>query len=177
MSPRLYCGIDPGIGGAVGLVRDDGGFAGVFDMPTVTATTGRRQADFAHLAAILREHGPAFVLVERVGPRPGEGAVGAFAFGHTFGGILGTLAALAVSHDVIQPATWKRKAGIPPGADKRASVQAAIRLLPDAAPHLSRVKDDGRAEALLLARQAWERAREGWPKSLASLPSGPVGSL
>ena len=154
---RLFCGIDPGVSGAVGLVREDGTFAAVHDMPTLPTTTGRRQVDFARLAAILREHGPAFVLVERVGPRPGEGAVGAFAFGHTFGGILGTLAALAVSHDVVQPASWKRRAGIPPGADKRASIVTAVRLLPDASAHLSRVKDDGRAEALLLARQAWER--------------------
>lgn len=157
MSQRLFCGIDPGIAGAVGFVEEGGRFAAVVDMPTQPTTTGRRQVDFAALAAILREHGPAFVLVERVGPRPHEGAVGAFAFGHTFGGILGTLAALAVSHDVVQPATWKRRAGIPPGADKRASIATAARLMPEAAPHLARFKDDGRAEALLLARQAWER--------------------
>lgn len=153
----MFAGIDPGIGGAVGIVFDDGGFAAVHDMPTLPTTTGRRQVDFASLAAILRDCGPSFVLVERVGPRPNEGAVGAFAFGHTFGGILGTLAALCLSHDVIQPATWKRHAGIPPGADKRASIATAARLLPEAVPHLTRVKDDGRAEALLLALQAWER--------------------
>jgi crossover junction endodeoxyribonuclease RuvC len=157
---RLFCGIDPGVSGAVGIIGEHGRFCAVYDMPTMPTTTGRRQVDFAALAAILREHAPAFVLVERVGPRPGEGAVGAFAFGHTFGGILGTLAALALSHDVIQPASWKRRAGIPPGADKGASIATAVRLLPDAAPHLSRVKDDGRAEALLLALQAWERRRE-----------------
>lgn len=158
MSPRLFAGIDPGVSGAVGLVRDDGSFAAVHDMPTQPTTTGRRQVDFARLAAILREHGPlAFVLVERVGPRPREGAVGAFAFGHTYGGILGALAALALPHDVVQPAAWKRRAGIPSGADKRASITTAARLLPEAVPHLTRMKDDGRAEALLLALQAWER--------------------
>ena len=154
---RLFCALDPGVSGAVGFVGEAGQFVAVFDMPTLTTTTGRRQVDFARLAAILREHGPAFVLVERVGSRPGEGAVGAFAFGMTYGGILGTLAALALPHDVVQPASWKRRAGIPPGADKRASIQAAIRLLPDAASQLTRVKDDGRAESLLMALQAWER--------------------
>ena len=104
--------------------------------------------------------GPVLCLVERVGPRPGEGAVGAFAFGHTFGGIMATLATLALPHDVIQPASWKRRAGIPPGADKGASIATAKRLLPDAATYLTRIKDDGRAEALLLAVQAWER-RQG----------------
>lgn len=161
MSPHLYAGIDPGIAGAVGLVHEDGSFAAVVDMPTLTTTTGRRQIDLAALAAILREHGPTFVLVERVGSRPGEGAVGAFAFGLSYGGILGVLAALAMPHDVIQPATWKRHAGIPPGADKRVSIATAKRLLPTAVPHLTRVKDDGRAESLLLALQAWERRQGG----------------
>ena len=156
MRPRpLYLGIDPGVGGAIGAINADGGFHSVHDMPTTATTTGRRQIDPAALAEMLRQHGPAFVLVERVGPRPGEGAVGAFAFGQTYGGILAVLAALALPHDVIQPASWKRRAGIPPGSDKRASVATAKRLLPEAAPHLTRVKDDGRAESLLLALQAW----------------------
>ncbi len=159
MKPRLYAGIDPGVLGAVGLVREDGGFHAVHDMPTLTTTTGRRQIDFAALATILRDHAPAFVLVERVGSRPGEGAVGAFAFGLSYGGILGTLGALALPHDVVQPASWKRRAGIPPGAPKAASIAQALRLLPDAASHLARKKDDGRAEALLLALQGWERRR------------------
>lgn len=157
--PRFFAGIDPGVNGAVGLVREDGSFAAVLDMPTLTATTGRRQIDPAGLAGILREHAPRFVLVERVGPRPGEGAVGAFAFGQTYGGILAVLATLGMPHDVVMPANWKRKAGIPPGAPKDASIAQALRLLPDAAPHLSRKKDDGRAEALLLALQGWEKRR------------------
>lgn len=157
MTPRLFAGIDPGLSGGVGLVREDGTFVAVLDMPTLPNTTGRRQVDAAALAATLREHGPAFCLVERVGPRPGEGAVGAFAFGMGYGCILAVLAALSIPHDVVQPATWKRRAGIPPGATKGVSITTAKRLLPDAAPFLARIKDDGRAEALLLAMQAWER--------------------
>jgi crossover junction endodeoxyribonuclease RuvC len=158
MKPKaLFLGIDPGVSGALGFVRDDGNFAAVADMPTLPTTTGRRMIDASALASIIRQHPPAFALVERVGPRPGEGAVGAFSFGHTFGSILAVLAVLGVPHDVVQPAVWKRKAGIPPGADKRASITTAKRLLPGACSHLERVKDDGRAEALLLAVQAWER--------------------
>lgn len=153
----LFAGIDPGVGGAIGFVDQHGAFAGTHDMPVTLATTGRRQIDPAGLAAILRDTCPDFALVERVGPRPGEGAVGAFAFGQTFGIILGVLAALQIPHDVIQPAVWKRETGIPPKADKRASIAAALRLLPGAAPYLKRQKDDGRAEALLLALQAWQR--------------------
>ena len=67
MKTRLYAGIDPGVSGAVGFVLADGSFSDVLDMPTLATTTGRRQIDFAALAAILRDHAPAFVLVERVG--------------------------------------------------------------------------------------------------------------
>jgi crossover junction endodeoxyribonuclease RuvC len=71
------------------------------------------------------------------------------------------LAVLGVPHDIVQPASWKRRAGIPPGAGKGCSIATACRLLPAAAPQLTRVKDDGRAEALLLAWQAWERFSSG----------------
>lgn len=153
----LFLGIDPGIGGAIGVVNEAGQFVVVHDMPTLPTTTGRRQVDAAALAHLLRDLCPAFALVERVGARPGEGAVGAFAFGHTFGSITAVLAALAMPYDLVQPAAWKRRAGIPPGADKGVSIATAKRLLPAAAGCLARVKDDGRAEALLLAMQAWER--------------------
>lgn len=153
----LYAGIDPGLAGAVGFVSASGAFHVVADMPVLPTSTGRRVLDPAGLANLLRQYQPAFVLVERVGVRPGEGATGAFSFGHTFGGILGVLGTLELPHDLIQPAVWKRKAGIPAGADKAASVLTAKRLLPAAAPSLARIKDDGRAEALLLALQAWER--------------------
>lgn len=149
----IVAGIDPGLDGAVGFL-DGGRLHALEDMPTVISTTGRRVVDFHRLAAILRDRAPAFVLVERVGPRPGEGAVGAFQFGHTFGGILATLAALGIPYDLVQPQVWKRRAGIPPAADKRCSIATAKRLLPEAAPLLYRVRDDGRAEALLIAMQA-----------------------
>lgn len=49
--------------------------------------------------------------------------------------------------------TWKRRAGIPAGAIKGVSVATCKRLLPDAAAHLTRIKDGDRAEALLLTLQ------------------------
>lgn len=157
MSSQLFAGIDPGLAGAVGLIDDSGEFVAVHDTPVLLTTTGRKALDAHALAEILRQHGPVFALVERVGPRPGEGAAGGFSFGFSFGAILGVLGALGLPHALIQPAVWKRRAGIPPRSDKRASILAAKRILPGAAQHLARVKDDGRAEALLLAIQARQR--------------------
>lgn len=148
------CGIDPGLAGAIAFISDRGEFVAVYDMPTLKATTGRRQVDPHALAGILREHSPAFTLLERVGVRPGEGAVGAFGFGQSYGVVLGILAALELPHAAILPATWKRNAGVPSGAQKSASIAIAKQLVPTAASHLMRVKDDGRAEAILLAFDA-----------------------
>ncbi len=153
----IFCGIDPGLTGAIGFLDAQGRFVAVADLPVLPSTAGRKCVDYVALAGILRQYKPAFTLAERVGPRPGEGAVGAFGFGATYGGIMAVLATLRLPHDIVQPATWKRKAGIPAGAAKGVSIATAKRLLPDAAPSLTRVKDDGRAEALLLAYQAWER--------------------
>jgi len=142
----------------VGFVHADGGFHSVHDMPIQMTTTGRRAVDFAALAEILREHKPAFTLVERVGSRPNEGAVGAFSFGMSYGGIIAVLAVLALPHGVIQPATWKRRAGIPAGAPKGVSVAVCKQVLPTTASRLTRIKDDGRAESLLLALQSRARS-------------------
>ena len=154
MSAKVFCGIDPGLTGAVAFLREGGEILDVVDMPVQTTSTGRKQIDGAELAAILVRYLPSFVLLERVGARPGEGAVGAFAFGHGLGVIQGALAALAIPHQLVQPAVWKRAAGIPAGAPKAASITTCSQLIPSSSAHLRLVKHHGRAEALLLARHA-----------------------
>lgn len=158
---NIACGIDPGLGGAVAFIGEDPADALVFDMPTVMTTTGRRQIDAAALADLLREHGPALTLVEKVSARPGEGAVGAFSFGHTLGSIVGVLGALALPYSLVTPVAWKRKAGLPARAPKEASIAACMCVLPQVRPHLARVRDHGRAEALLIALQARSRVLPG----------------
>lgn len=148
----LICGIDPGVSGAVGFLTERGEFVRVFDMPVYETTTGRRQIDPVELASILMQQRPLRCVLERVNARPGEGAVGAFSFGHSLGVIQGVLGALGFPYELVQPAVWKRKAGIPPGAGKGASIATAKQQIPSAAAALTLVKHDGRAEALLLAR-------------------------
>ena len=149
---QLICGIDPGLAGGIAFLTDAGGFRYVCDMPVVVGTTGRKQIDGLGLAAILRRLPPVICTIERVGPRPGEGPTGAFAFGHGLGVIQGVLASLELPYQFVQPATWKRAAGIPAGATKGVSITVAKQLIPGAADHLFLKKHDGRAEALLIAR-------------------------
>lgn len=145
------CGVDPGLTGAIVFLSPDGELLAVVDMPTLTSTTGRREVNAAGLADLMRCHPDATVTVERVGPRPGEGAVGAFAFGHGFGTVLAVLATLGHPVRLVQPAVWKRWAGIPAGAPKDAAVAVAARMVPQAAQHMTLKKHHGRADAVLLA--------------------------
>jgi hypothetical protein len=149
---RRYLGIDPGLAGALALLDEDGTLLDVVDMPTLAEGTGGRRAINAPLLAVqLRAWAPSQAFCEFVGARPGEGAVGAFSFGRCRGVIEGTLGTLAVPVDMIAPAWWKRRVGIPPGADKKDAARSeAIRRWPGMADKFARKKDDGRAEAALI---------------------------
>jgi crossover junction endodeoxyribonuclease RuvC len=99
------------------------------------------------LAAIIRRWRASHAYVEYVGARPGEGAVGAFAFGRSRGVVEGVLGACGVPATTIAPASWKRALGLSL-ASKDASRSEAIRRC---AELFARVKDDGRAESALIA--------------------------
>jgi crossover junction endodeoxyribonuclease RuvC len=79
--------------------------------------------------------------------------VGAFAFGRSKGVIEGVMAALGVPVGFLTPSAWKRLVGIAPGKEgaKGAARSEAIRRWPAQAGLFAHVKDDGRAEAALIA--------------------------
>ena len=102
------------------------------------------------------------VLIEWVGVRPGEGAVGAFAFGRSRGVCEGVCAGLSLPVQFITSPQWKRLHGIPPGKEgaKDAARSKAIARWPSRADLFKRVKDDGRAEAALIAATAFMMGAE-----------------
>jgi crossover junction endodeoxyribonuclease RuvC len=73
------------------------------------------------------------------------------------------MAALGVPIQFLTPPTWKRLIGIAPGKDgaKDAARSEAIRRWPSKANLFSRVRDDGRAEACLIAVAGIQRERNG----------------
>ncbi len=150
----LVIGIDPGLGGALALLTSDGVLIDIDDMPVLAdGAAGRRAINAPLLAARVRAWGAGQAFCELVGPRPGEGAVGAFGFGRSRGVIEGTLGALSVPVEMVAPAWWKRRIGIPAGKDgtKDLARSEAIRRWPVMADRFARKKDDGRAEAALIA--------------------------
>lgn len=163
-------GIDIGSKGAVALLTPAGDLLeGRRHMPTLRdGPKGRPNVSAALLADIVFRMKAATAYVEFVGARPGEGAVGAFAFGRSRGVIEGICGAAGVRLAFLTPACW-RTVGIPPGREgaKDAARSEAIRRWPGHAATFGRIKDDGRAEAF--ARGVWVDAefrgrvhRTGW---------------
>ncbi len=65
--------------------------------------------------------------------------------------IEGVLASAGVPVRLITPAGWKRSVGLATGKNKDASRAEAIRRWPGNADLFKRAKDDGRADACLIA--------------------------
>jgi crossover junction endodeoxyribonuclease RuvC len=151
-----HIGIDPGLSGAIAIISDDS--LKVFDMPTMTVDRNgkaKRQVSANELADLLRScaGNDCHVYVERVSAMAGQGVTSVFSFGRSFGMIEGILAALKMPVTFVAPATWVKGVGRGPGKD--ASRARAMELFPMQQEFFKRVKDDGRADAALIAH--WGR--------------------
>jgi crossover junction endodeoxyribonuclease RuvC len=149
----VVLGIDIGVAGAI-AVLEDGKLIAVHDMPTLQeGPKNRRSVNAPLLAGIIATSHAEKIYVEWVGVRPGEGAVGAFAFGRSRGVVEGVCAGLDIPVEFITAPRWKKLVGIAPGKNgsKDAARSKAIQRWPGSADLFRRVKDDGRAEACLIA--------------------------
>jgi crossover junction endodeoxyribonuclease RuvC len=150
----IILGGDLGLNRAIAAVDDIAGLIDIVDMPTLTnGPAGRRTINAPLLASIMSRWHAKIAYLEYVAARPGEGAVGAFSFGRSKGVVEGVCAALAIPVAFVTPPSWKRAVGIQPGKDgaKAAARGEAIRRWPAHAAMFARKKDDGRAEAALIA--------------------------
>jgi len=145
-------GVDIGVAGALAALSDAGELLDVWDMPCLhDGPKNRRTINAPLLAEIVYKSHANRAFVERVGPRPLEGVVGAFAFGDSKGVVRGCLAAAAIPSVFITPVQWKRIVGVPPGKDMKDQARSnAIRRWPGKAQLFARKMDDGRAEAALI---------------------------
>src|SRR5258708_3687822 len=151
----ICIGIDPGLSGAVIAINENGELEAFEDTPTITLTTGKKSRTNyspSEMAASLRQYKDKshHVFLESVHSMPGEGVSSVFNFGKGFGIWIGILAALEMSYTLVIPQAWKKSIMQGKG-DKDASRLRALELFPNLLSILSRKKDHGRAEALLLA--------------------------
>ena len=143
----MIVGIDPGAKGAIALLYPD--FAEVHDMPVIG-----KEVNGAEVAAILTEFSPEHIWLEQINPF-GMGRTSAFTFGRGYGILQGVFQTLKIPYTLVTPQKWKKKYGI--SKNKALSRQLATRLFPAIADQFKRVKDDGRAEALLIAKYGSEQ--------------------
>ncbi len=141
-------GIDPGLKGAIALLKDDELLA-VYDMPVMAGTGKRQQVNAAELSRILSGYEISVAYLERVSAMPKQGVSSMFSFGTSYGIVIGVLATLSIPMVLVSPQSWKAKAGIR-GKDKDYARTLAQQLYPSA--ELGRKKDIGRADAILIAR-------------------------
>ena len=145
-----FLGVDPGLNGALATFGPHG--IETYDMPTFDIT-GKQKIDIKLLDDILRGivavREPCLAVVEDVHSMPKQGVASSFSFGFVTGVAHALLATHRIPVHLVSPASWKRLMGL--SSDKDASRQKASRLFPGAAAQWSRKKDDGRAEAALLA--------------------------
>jgi crossover junction endodeoxyribonuclease RuvC len=151
INKKLILGIDPGLSGALALYNpliDE--MVMVWDMPTFDIK-GKKQIDAVTLAMQIEMHvhDIQMAMVEKVGAMPGQGVTSMFSFGKACGIVQGILAAYMIPVNFISPAVWKSSLGL--SQDKDESRQRVINKFPSHANFFSRKKDDGRAEALLIA--------------------------
>tara|TARA_R100001463_G_scaffold51507_2_gene102194 strand:- start:832 stop:1311 length:480 start_codon:yes stop_codon:yes gene_type:complete len=143
-------GIDPGLNGALALYDSDNHSIEVFDMPTLeVGKKQKRQIAAVLICDILMNDSNCPVIVERVSAMPGQGVTSMFNFGMGYGIILGILASYQCRHEIVSPVTWRKNLKVGPGKD--GSRAEAVRLFPAQSEKFSRKKDDGRADASLLA--------------------------
>jgi len=160
----IVLGIDPGISGAFAFFNVDSGSLDVVDMPISSVNrNGKSKSEVSPqlLFGVLRARKATHVVIERVGALPGQAGSGLFQFGRSVGMIEGVIAALELPVSYVAPVTWRNVTGVRGGKD--ASRQRAMELFPAYAASFSRKKDDGRAEASLIA---WYGVTNGLARSL-----------
>jgi crossover junction endodeoxyribonuclease RuvC len=155
----MILGIDPGQTGAFALYTPRHERVLVHDMPVLEITVNKSLKKMLDLSAIkewllCHEMLISHVIMEKPTALPKQGITSAFNFGWTNGGLTGMIVgALSVRLTLVPPATWKHAMKLT--ADKDHCRLRASQLFPLDSAKWARKKDDGRAEAALLAHYGY----------------------
>ena len=145
-------GIDPGLNGALAIMDPvERGFE-IIDMPTVEVKRGnklKREVSPALVFEALAGKGIEFAILERVGAMPGQGVTSMFSMGRSVGIIEGVIAAMGIPMTIVTPQKWQKAMEVRNGKD--GARERAMQLFPMQADLFKRKKDDGRADAALIA--------------------------
>jgi len=153
----LYIGCDPGLTGAISLLKPGNVLLDCQDLPTCDNGTAsgsmKRWLDNAKFMALLQSWAERFelategveIFIERPIPMPSLPAQTIASQFDTFGVLRAQLQRRGSVH-FVNPRDWKKAFGL--GTDKNASRTKCMALYPSAP--VSRVKDHNRSEAILI---------------------------
>lgn len=147
----ITIGVDPGLSGAIALVDSYGCLLSVHDMPVLAKEVSPQllQVLCYDELGLDDEQSYGTVVIEDVHSMPKQGVASSFKFGRSKGVIEGFFAGARLPIRYVTPSKWKRDLGLT--NDKGVSRQRALELWPQQTAAFARVKDDGRAEAALIA--------------------------
>lgn len=157
----MILAIDPGLHGAMALYDPFKQSVTTYDMPTFQIAVGRAvktQVDLRRLQTMFNtfELLATNVILEEPHAMPKQGVTSAFTFGHVCGVLQMASTALGIPLTLVRPSVWKGYLKLT--ADKDECRKRASQLFPAAAHQWALKKQDGRAEAALLAYYLWQRS-------------------
>ncbi len=141
----IFLGFDPGFSGAWGMVDHHGSYVSCGDM--IHNDSHVMTDDIFREISLARANDDMDVVIEYVAAMPKQGVSSTFKFGMAFGSVIALAERIHAPFQFVTPKVWKKALGL--DSDKKRSLALARDLWPEAP--LSRMKDNGRAEALLLA--------------------------
>lgn len=146
-----HLGIDPGKAGALALLDDETGRLVCWDIPGTTR-------ELHDLIAGLPMITGCFLEKLHAGPQMGRTTIATMFM--NYGALKGALSWRDIPFEEVRPNIWKPAYGL--SGDKNLSREKAGQMFPLDAHYFARKKDDGRAEAAILAHYAATRRRKAW---------------
>lgn len=137
--------VDPGLKGGIAVLAN----GSITAVPMPLAGKG---LDLGAIAGIIREASPAWIIVEKVAARPGQGVTSMFNFGLGYGAVQGIAAALSVPVELVTPQRWKSTVLHGTAKDKLSAIAFCRRVFPSVPLVLPRCRSphDGLADSLCL---------------------------
>tara|TARA_R100001530_G_scaffold132593_1_gene105163 strand:- start:13 stop:507 length:495 start_codon:yes stop_codon:yes gene_type:complete len=144
-------GIDPGFSGALAVLDDELNLEFVMDMPIIMVGK-KRELDESKLSTIFSRWRlrPMTIGIEKSQTMPNQGIVSSGRYMASYGFLRGLCVGNGLPYHLIRPQSWKKAMMPDMGKDKGASIQKVTQLYPEL--RLTRVKDHGIADAILIAR-------------------------
>jgi hypothetical protein len=136
----IYIGIDPGKTGAIAVMDGNDMSVHVYDMPS---TIEEKRAILSEIGTVR------CAWIEKPFFPRMIGIKNAVTIAQAYGELKTCLFFAGIPTFEVDPSAWKKTMHL--STDKNASRALASQYFPDAADQWSRVRDDGRAEAALIA--------------------------